>query len=111
MRYLQNRDIDYHDNDNNDKSAEDTDDSDNNGQVPKHTSLEATPAYQGLSHWEICNLSPEILHISGLINYYDIMIYDVTRCLWYDDDDLTAFLKDLSPFFKDIAHSRSAVFR
>ena len=106
MRYLQNRDIDYHD-----KSAEDTDDNDNNGQVPKHTSLEATPAYQGLSHWEICNLSPEILHISGLINYYDIMIYDVTWCLWYDDDDLTAFLKDLSPFFKDIAHSRSAVFR
>ena len=47
MRYLQNRDIDYHDNDNNDKSAEDTDD---NGQVPKHTSLEATPAYQGLPH-------------------------------------------------------------
>ena len=50
MRYLQNRDIDYHDNDNNDKSAEDTDDNDNNGQVPKHTSLEATPAYQGLPH-------------------------------------------------------------
>ena len=36
-------------------------------QVPKHPSLEAAPAYQGLPHREIRHLPTKILHISGWI--------------------------------------------
>ena len=34
-------------------------------QVPKHPSLEAAPAYQGLPHREIRHIPTKILHISG----------------------------------------------
>ena len=70
MRCWQNHDNDYHDN-----SDDDNDDKSDNAQVPKHTSLEATPAYQGLPHWEICYLSSKILHISGLIEDHDIWFH------------------------------------
>ena len=42
-----------------------------NAQVPKHTSIETSAAYQGLSHWEIRHFPSEILHLSGLFDHDD----------------------------------------
>ena len=42
-----------------------------NPQVPKHTSVETSAAYQRLSHWEIRHFPSEILHLSGLFDHDD----------------------------------------